>query len=81
MRRNIQLNSINKKINDFAQALPGIYNGSRDEKIRYMYTHSTLANFIELAEDYPLEQEDCGVELLGNVKGARVVTHCKDYTF
>ena len=40
-------------VHDRVQALPGIYCGSRDAAVRYIYHGTTLANFIELKSEQP----------------------------
>ena len=42
-------------VHDLVQALPGIYCGSRDAAVRYIYHGTTLGNFIELKpEQHPM---------------------------
>ena len=40
-------------VHDRVQALPGIYCGSRDAAVRYIYHGTTLGNFIELKSEQP----------------------------
>ena len=40
-------------VHDRVQALPGIYCGSRDAAVRYIYRGTTLGNFIELKPEQP----------------------------
>ena len=40
-------------VHDLFQALPGIYCGSRDAAVRYIYHGTTLGNFIELKSEQP----------------------------
>ena len=68
----LQLSCFKNKICDFAQALPGDYRGSRRGKARYSYPNTTLANFIELAEDATMEPAEFR-EMLRQVKGVTAV--------
>ena len=69
----IQLQAIRKTLQEFAQALPGGYLGSRKAKARYMYKGIIRANFIELAEEHGCMEPEAFYDLLVKVKGVREV--------
>ena len=69
----LQLETLRKRVTDYAQSLTGGYCGSRIEKARYMYEKTVHANFIELSADHRLEPEHFRV-LLASVQGVKAVT-------
>ena len=65
-------------VHDRVQALPGIYCGSRDAAVRYIYRQTTLANFIELKSEQPPMTPEEFFELLSAVPDVlQVVPHPK----
>jgi len=68
----LQLETLKGEIQQYAQALPGGYQGSRMQKARYMYENTIRSNFIELSAKHQLEPEEFHTLLL-NVQGVRDV--------
>ena len=65
-------------VHDRVRALPGIYCGSRDAAVRYIYRQTTLANFIELKSEQPPMTPEEFFALLSAVPGVlKVVPHPK----